>query len=260
MKGYEDPWRKHHQSSITRDIWLCDLSAADRTYQKLTTFKGEDRNPVWTPDGSGFYYLSEEDGSFNVYRRSLDGSAKQQLTHHKEHPVRFLSAATDGTPLLRLQRRAIPHERGSEGTEARCPDCQRQGRERLDPTDTQLRATDIAVSPNDGKEVAFIVRGDVYVASVEYETTKQITSTPQQERNIDFSPDGRTLVYSAERGETWGIYQTRLVREEDKYFTYAQELKEEPLVVGNVTSFQPKFSPDGKELAFLLRTAPRCAS
>ena len=35
-------------------------------------------------------------------------------------------------------------------------------------------ATDIAVSPN-GKEVAFIVRGDVYVTSVDYETTKQIT-------------------------------------------------------------------------------------
>lgn len=22
-KGYEDAWRKHHTSSITRDIWLC---------------------------------------------------------------------------------------------------------------------------------------------------------------------------------------------------------------------------------------------
>lgn len=83
-------------------------------------------------------------------------------------------------------------------------------------------ANSIAVSPN-GKEVAFIVRGDVYVTSVEYETTRQITDTPQQERNIDFSPDGRSLVYSAERGETWGIYQSSLVRKDDKYFTYAQE-------------------------------------
>ena len=111
-------------------------------------------------------------------------------------------------------------------------------------------ATDIAISPN-GKEVAFIVRGDVYVTSVDYETTKQITNTPQQERDLDFSPDGRSLVYSAERGETWGVYQSSLVRKDDKYFTYAQELKEEPLVVTSQTSFQPMYSPDGKEVAFL---------
>ena len=75
--------------------------------------------------------------------------------------------------------------------------------------------------------MAFIVHGDVYVTSVEYRTTKQITDTPQQERNIDFSPDGRSLVYSAERGETWGIYESSIVRDDDKYFTYAQEIEGE---------------------------------
>jgi len=24
-KGFEDPWRKHHTSSITRDIWLYNV-------------------------------------------------------------------------------------------------------------------------------------------------------------------------------------------------------------------------------------------
>lgn len=45
FKGYEDPWRKHHQSSITRDIWLCTLDN-DRTFKKITSFRGEDRDPV----------------------------------------------------------------------------------------------------------------------------------------------------------------------------------------------------------------------
>ena len=53
-KGYEDPWRKHHQSSITRDIWLTD--AAQTHFQKLTSFGGEDRNPVGAPDGQSYYY------------------------------------------------------------------------------------------------------------------------------------------------------------------------------------------------------------
>jgi tricorn protease-like protein len=43
-KGYEDPWRKHQRSSIARDIWL--HNANDKSYRKLTTFTGENRNAV----------------------------------------------------------------------------------------------------------------------------------------------------------------------------------------------------------------------
>lgn len=66
-KGYEDPWRKHHTSSITRDIWVCNLDG-ERTYEKITSFVGEDRNPIWAKDGQSFYYLSEQDGTMNVYK------------------------------------------------------------------------------------------------------------------------------------------------------------------------------------------------
>src|ERR1700722_2867312 len=38
QKGYESNWRKHHTSSVTRDIWLYDQRA--RKYQQLTSFKG----------------------------------------------------------------------------------------------------------------------------------------------------------------------------------------------------------------------------
>lgn len=45
VKGYEDPWRKHHTSSIARDIYMKEGGA----YKRMTTFAGEDRNPVWHP-------------------------------------------------------------------------------------------------------------------------------------------------------------------------------------------------------------------
>ena len=92
IKGYEDPFRKHHTSSITRDIWLNQ----DGKFSKLTGFEGEDRTPRWAPDGTSYYYLSEQDGTFNIYKNSIGGRA-QQVTHHKGNPVRFLSVANNGT-------------------------------------------------------------------------------------------------------------------------------------------------------------------
>ena len=84
-KGYEDAWRKHHTSSITRDIWMCTLDG-QRSYKKLSTFNGEDRNPVWAGTDT-YYYLSEEKGSFNIFKASINGGKATQLTHHTKHPA-----------------------------------------------------------------------------------------------------------------------------------------------------------------------------
>ncbi len=249
QKGYEDPMRKHHTSSITRDIWLCNLKG-ERSYKKLTTFAGEDRNPVWSKDGESFYYLSEEKGTFNVFKQNLNGGGKVQLTHHTKHPVRSLSSSKDGLLAYSFDGEIYTLKEGGKPQKVGVQIVSDKIENDLVNRLLKSGATDIAVSP-DAKEVAFIVRGDVFVTSVEYATTKQITNTPQQERDLSFDPKGRSLVYSAERGETWGVYMSSLTRKEEKHFTYATEIKEEPLVVTDNTSFQPMFSPDGKEVAFL---------
>jgi Tol biopolymer transport system component len=66
-KGGENEWRKHHQSGIARDIWLYDQRSD--SHKMLTSFYGEDRNPVFSPDETEIFYLSESNGNFNVFRR-----------------------------------------------------------------------------------------------------------------------------------------------------------------------------------------------
>lgn len=255
-KGYEDPWRKHHKSSIARDVWMY-TPGTPGSYAKLTAFRGEDRDPVWAPDGESFYYLSEENGTFNVFKRRLGSASSTQITRYTVNPVRFLSIAENGTLCYGLDGEIYTLAPGKQPKKVKIEIMS----DRLDRDVIrqvlQNGVSEMAVSP-DGDEIAFIVHGDVYVTSVEYKTTKQITDTPEQERDVDFSPDGRSLVYASERDGLWQIYQASLVKEDEKQFTYATEIKEERLTKSSKTSFQPQYSPDGKEVAFLEdRTAIR---
>lgn len=245
-KGYEDEFRKHHQSPICRDIWMCK----DGKYTKLTSFAGEDRTPVWGGDTNTYYYLSEEDGTFNVYKRRIGEAAKTQVTHYKGNPVRFLTRASDGTLCYGYNGEIYTLREGSEPRKVSVTMTADNGSDRLERQVRTSGASEIALSPT-GKELAFVMHGDVYVTSLEYKTTKQITDTPEQERDVSFSPDGRSLVYASERGGLWQIYQTTIVKKEEKHFTYATDLKEERLVESGKTSLQPAYSPDGKSVAFI---------
>lgn len=259
-KGYEDPLRKHHRSSVTRDIWLYKAADAqgerfrvtgDGAFTKLTPFAGEDRNPVFAADGKTFYYISEADGTLNVYKSSTDTPEKAtQLTKFKDNPVRFLSVADNGTLCFSWNGDLYTMAEGKDPEMLRITVARDATENDVEYLTFSSGASSMAVSP-DGKEIAVVIRGDVFVTSADYKTTKRITNTPEQERDVSFSKDGRELYYSAERNGHWGIYKTSLTDKREKRFTYATKFKEELVTAENETCFQPVVSPDGEWLAFL---------
>ena len=244
-KGYEDVWRKHHTSPIARDIWL----NKDGAFRKLTSFAGEDRNPVWSADGESYYYLSEQDGTFNIYINKVAGGNARQLTSFSGNPVRFLSASSDDKLCFGYDGEIYTLVAGGQPKKVNIQIVADKNDRDLVRQINSSGATEISVSPS-GKEVAFVMHGDVYVTSVEYRTTKRLTDTPEQERDICFAPDGRSVVYASERGGVWQIYATSIKDKDEKSFAYATELTEERLTNNNITSQMPKYSPDGKMVAY----------
>ncbi len=248
-KGYENIWRKHHRSSIARDLWSYDLKSG--THTQLTTFNGEDRNPIPDAQGTYLYYLSEESGSFNVHRLTIARPEERtQLTTFTRHPVRFLTTSTNNTLCFSYDGEIYTMKNGEQPEKVNIAINVDGRTDAYEIVPINSGATQMVLSPN-GKEIAFVVRGEIFITSVEGGVTKRITNTPGQERSISFSPDGRSIVFAAERNSNWDIYKCSIARSEEPYFYASTILKEEPLIATPAEEFQPAFSPDGKEVAFL---------
>jgi serine/threonine protein kinase len=58
------------------NIWTLDLQGG--SLNRLT-FNGDNRDPVWAPDGKHIAYTSFRDGGFGIYWNTADGSSPEQL-------------------------------------------------------------------------------------------------------------------------------------------------------------------------------------
>lgn len=249
-KGMEDEWRKHHTSSVTRDIWKWNM--ANGKFENVTNRPGEDRNPAVSPDGTTLYYIKEEPGkTLNVYSQPVEGNgAGKYLTSFSTHPVRFLSVANNGLLCYTYDGEIYTQTPGGQPQKITVTAVTDQ----YTPVEKlPLRSLEEAVPSPDGKSVAFISRGDVFVTSADYSTTKQITNTPAAERQLSWSPDGDKLIYTSERDGHWNIYTAEKGRTDDSNFANATIIKETALfpVDDTVERTYASYSPDGKKIAYI---------
>lgn len=248
-KGYENEWRKHQRSAIARDIWLYEPQTGRHT--QLTTSPAEDRHPVFSSDGRHVFFLSEEGGTFNVHRMDPDNPASRQtLTRFTTHPVRFLSI---GSGTLAFTHHGQLYTMREDGDPVMVT-----VRIRTQATSNSDRfisinggVEEMAISP-DGKEIAFIARGEVFVTNVDGTLTKRITDTPGTERHVTFSHDGKAVVYSSLRDGRWRLYKTERIRTQEPFFHGSTLLRESVLADEPGQLTQPLFSPDGNSLAYVV--------
>jgi eukaryotic-like serine/threonine-protein kinase len=82
----------------TSDLWIFDIARGVRT--RFTFDPGEDRDPLWSPDGGSVVFSSNRKGHLDLYRKALDGSAEEEVIFASEADKYPASWTAGGRTLL----------------------------------------------------------------------------------------------------------------------------------------------------------------
>lgn len=228
---------KRYEGGWAQDLWLFDLSANDA--RQITDHPRTERDPMWI-NGQG-YFVSDRDGTLNLYSVDVDSGEVEQLTHHDDFDVRWASADREGQIVYEHggRLRIFNTADGSDtGLEIHVPDDGINRRARMVDVSDQIHGA--RLSPT-GKRVLFEARGSLFSAPVGDGVARQVThGSDAHDREADWSPDGRQVVFVSDQSG------------EEELYIAPVDGSESPkaLTSNNRTRFyQPRFSPDGKHVA-----------
>lgn len=110
-EGGEQLYRSGYNGSRASQMHL--FNAATGEFTPLIMEKWEAKSPMWKADGKGFHYLSNVDGTFNVWTRDLETGSDEQETFFKNESVVGTALSGDGKVMVfRAGQKAYRFEPG----------------------------------------------------------------------------------------------------------------------------------------------------
>jgi len=242
-------WRKGYRGSTASQIWLYDLQA--NKYIKLLHDETCSLYPLWKPEGTGFYYVGAQSGSFNLWEYDLKTGKKKQLTEFKDDSVLSPCISRDGSTIVFRHLFDLYRFRPVKDKKPVRIRIRNSGDSIKSPVERIIleQATDIAFS-SDGLEIAFISGGDLWVMDTELREPHRVTDTPEQERNPVFSPDKNTIFFSSDQKGQCDIWRAE---RSDKELFWWQNLKFELTCLTHDADVESEiqFSPDGSCISYI---------
>jgi Tol biopolymer transport system component/C-terminal processing protease CtpA/Prc len=233
-------WRKGHSHLDESEIWLMH-DGSPPAYEQVTEGGAKEMWPMWSADGQRLFYVSDRSGAQNVWSRPLPSSSQkaQQITRFKEGRVLWPSISYDGRTIVFEHNFSIWKLDTANGQTSEVPITRRgaPAGPSVEHLTLNNQFQEFTLSP-DGKKIAFVVRGEIFAASAkDGGDAARVTNSPASESQVTWSPDSRRIAYVSEREGDPRIYLYD--------FSNGSETQLTP-----DTGDWPRFSPDGKMIAF----------
>jgi Tol biopolymer transport system component/C-terminal processing protease CtpA/Prc len=243
-------WRKGHSHIDESEIWLLrSFEDASGTYERVTPAGGaKEMWPMWSADGRTLFYVSDrtdsgnKNGAQNIWTATPGRSDARRLSSFTDGRVLWPSVSYDGREIV-FEHNFVIWKLDTENGKAAEVAITRRGAS-VGPGIERQRISDqiseFQLSP-DGKKVAFVVRGEVFAASAtDGGDAARVSNSVAEEYQVAWSPDSRRLVYVSDRD---GV---------PHLFLYDFSTNSETQLTRDAADDStPRFSPDGKLLAFI---------
>src|SRR5580700_3670967 len=235
--GDQQWWRHGHSHLDESEIWL---RKEDGAYSKIVDLNGRNVWPMWMPDGHSLYFMSDRGGAQNIWSLTL-GAKPKQITKFTDGRVLWPSIGYDGKAIV-FERDFKIWQLDTKNGEAYALPITLVG-SAASPGVTHLtlnQFTGLDLSP-DGKKIVLVGHGDVFAASAhDGGEALQVTHTPGPESQAAWAPDSSRIVYVSQRDAITHVFLYDFVHR-----------TETQLTSGAKSDQGPRFSPDGKAIAYV---------
>ena len=243
------PWWRHGQNPAGHsDIWIADESGVSN-HRRLTQYQGRNLRPMWNADGSKIYFLSDRDSHENIWLMSLNGDGDaEQITNFTDLRMIRPSISAKGNWIV-FERNFQIWKLDLNQQQATPIEITVNSDEKFSPVrnyTTNSEINEYHLSP-DGKKVAFIAHGSIFAdLSEKGDKIKKggnsfkVTDTPFRESQLSWHPDSDSIIYVSDRLGNNQIFSYNFRDQVEKQLTDQPDQK-----------YLPKYSPDGKWLAYI---------
>ncbi|MCC5822546.1 MAG: hypothetical protein LAT64_03095 [Phycisphaerales bacterium] len=203
--------RRHYRGPDDRDVYLYDES--DGSFTRLTEWNGHDAEPKWR-NRNTIIYMSDRGDQETIGLWSMDPRTGEdgaiRLTGNTDRDILGFDVSRDGRALVyakwdglyaaRFGGRRLESESRMRITAPADAFPRRESRD-------VSRDVDEALLSPDGKVMAYVAFGDVYIQAIEDgSTTVPVTQDMARARDIAWSPDMSRLYFVSDKDGTDSIY------------------------------------------------------
>jgi Tol biopolymer transport system component len=198
-----------HDEPPNREIWTIDADGNNPV--KVAGHEANDWNPVWSPDGTWLYFLSNRSGSMGLWRVAIDETSG--ITSGEPQPL--------ATPAWYVAHFSLSAD-GTVGVYSSLTETSNVARVGFEPDTATIKGDVEMITTGandffyldvtkDGRFVALTTssrtREDLYVLTVADGSIRQLTNDFARDRQPRWSPDAGSIYFFSDRrgGDIWRI-------------------------------------------------------